>query len=76
MIRRTFDHKGYPCEPTDLDERAWYYVQKDGVVVCHRGNFGDPAEVAVIPWRLLKRALADHEKANGRRAPVEDAGKP
>lgn len=66
MGRRQFDYTGHPCEPHRVDDNFWYYVQKHGLTVCqHRA--GRNAEVGIIPWRLVKLALADHEKAEERR---------
>lgn len=69
MARRIFDYLGYPCDPHDLTNDAWYYVQKEGVTLCHRVK-GQPGEIVVIPWSKVKRAIADHEKAPGRRQKV------
>ena len=70
MAKRDFDYLGYPCEPTSLNENAWFYVQKEGILVCTHRGVGNPTEQAIIPWRLVKKALADHEKAKGRKALV------
>jgi hypothetical protein len=75
MARRIFDYQGYPCDPTNLSERTWFYVQKEGVIICTRGA-GNPTEQAVIPWRLVKKAVADHEKAKERKALVGGSTKP
>lgn len=71
MAKRKFDVTGHPCESTNLSKNIWFYVQKDGVVFCsYGGSAGNPTEVVTMPWRLVKRALADHEKAKGRRRHV------
>lgn len=72
MSRRKFDQAGHPCEPTNLNKKFWFYVQKEGLVLCSYTN-GNPTEVATMPWSLVKRAIADHEKAKDRR-PTEEAG--
>jgi hypothetical protein len=66
MSNRQFDQFGYPCEPHDVDEHVWYYVQKEGIMLVHR-VLNQPSETVVIPWRMIKRALADHEKAKERK---------
>lgn len=71
--RRKFDYAGYPCEPHDVTDDVWYYVQKDGVTLCHRVK-GQPGEITVIPWRMVKRALADRENANARRPSPRGGG--
>lgn len=75
MAKRQFDHTGHPCEPHHVDDNFWYYVQKDGLTVCQYLK-GHNTEVGVIPWRLVKLALSDHEKAKGRRGRVGGSGKP
>jgi hypothetical protein len=66
MTRRKFDYTGHPCEPHHVTDNIWFYVQKDGMTVCNYVA-GHNGEVAVIPWRMIKRAIADHEKAMERR---------
>lgn len=66
MARRKFDDSGYPADPHDVDEHVWFYVDKKGLVLAHRLT-NMPAEISTIPWRMIKRALADHEKATERR---------
>lgn len=66
MAKRKFDCAGFPCEPHDVTDDAWYYVQKTGIALCHRVN-GQPGEIILIPWKMIKRALADREKAKSRR---------
>lgn len=63
--RRKFDITGHPCESHNVSDNFWYYVQKDGLTVCQFSR-GHTTEVGVIPWRLVKLALADHEKAKVR----------
>lgn len=75
MSRRKFDYTGHPCEPQDLSDNAWFYAQKDGIVICCRTRSGDPSELAVMPWQMVKRALADHEKAKERRPTQESGGR-
>lgn len=75
MSKRKFDTQGHPCAPINLNDRFWFYVQKDGLVCCSYTS-GNPTEVAIIPWRLVKRALADHEKAKDRFAHVGGQSKP
>lgn len=67
MSKRIFDYHGYPCAPTDIADDTWFYVQKIGIIICGRSSNGDPCEQAVMPWRMVKRALADHEKAKERK---------
>lgn len=74
MARRIFDYQGYPCAPIDLSDRAWFYIQKEGLIVCAHGD--GPTEQAVIPWRMIRRALEDHDKAKGRRAVVGNVREP
>lgn len=76
MAKRQFDYQGYPCAPIDLSDRAWFYIQKEGLIVCARAANGDPSEQAIIPWRMIKRVMADHEKAKGRKALVGNARDP
>jgi len=65
--RRKFDHRGYPREPHHMTDDVWYYVQKRGVIVCHRIR-GEPGELTIIPWRKVARALDDHKKSKTRKA--------
>jgi hypothetical protein len=67
MSRRTFDWQGYPCEPTNLSDDMWFYASKEGVIICGRSQSGDPCEQAIMPWRLVKRALNDHETSKERK---------
>lgn len=74
MRRRKFDYTGHPRESTNLNDNIWFYVQKGGVVFCaYGGSVGNPTEVVTMPWRMVRRALADHEKAKERKA-TEEAG--
>ena len=66
MSKRKFDFTGHPCESHDVTKDVWYYVQKDGLTLCHRVG-GQTGEIVVIPWRKIKRALDDHAKAKDRR---------
>lgn len=75
MAKRVFDHLGYPCEPVNLGDKFWFYAQKEGMVCCSYTR-GNPTEIAIIPWRIVKRALSDREKAKGRRRAVGEARKP
>jgi hypothetical protein len=65
--KRLFDVDGYPCSPTYLEEEAWYYVQKDGLVICTSWKW-KPGEAVTVRWRTIKRALADHEAAKERKS--------
>lgn len=73
-MKRQFDETGYPCEssPIERDGRdgdAWFYTQKEGVLVCADGckHCGRQRKAIALPWRAIKRALADHEKAKSRK---------
>lgn len=66
MTKRKFDATGHPCEPTSLHHDFWFYVQKEGVVLCSYTR-GNPTELTVMPWRMVRRALDDHDKAKSRR---------
>lgn len=76
MSKRKFDCTGYPCEVTDLSEDVWFYVRKEGIVICGRSRNGNPVEQAILPWRLVKRAMTDREMAKGRRPPRPDRKQP
>lgn len=75
MAKRQFDHTGHPCEAHNVADNFWYYVQKDGLTVCQFSR-GQNTEVGVIPWRLVKLALSDHEKAKERRRAVSTPSNP
>lgn len=63
MAKRQFmDSSGYPCEPTDIGDSAWYYVDSKGLhIITTAGGQGH------ISWAKVKRALDDREKAPSRR---------
>lgn len=73
-MKRTFDYKGYPCEPHGVTPDVWYYVEPDGLNICHRVN-GNPSEIIILPWRMIKRAVADHEKAKQRKKHTRESGR-
>lgn len=62
-----FDFQGYPCEARQIRDDVWFYVQKEGVVICHRMPGGNPGELVVFPWPGLKQALLDHGRASERK---------
>jgi len=64
MAKRKFDVTGHPCQSHDVTKDVWYYVQKDGLTLYHRGG---PGGIVVIPWRKVRHALDDHAKAKDRR---------
>ena len=66
VSRRKFDETGHPCNASYLDEDAWYYVQKEGLIICTHS--GKPGKAVTMRWRSVKRALADHEKAKERKS--------
>jgi len=81
MARRQFDEMGYPCEATSLEwgsGEAWFYAQKEGVLVCADGckHCGRQRNSIVLPWRKLKRAITDHESAKSRKVSNGDRGEP
>jgi len=63
--RRKFDITGHPCQSHDVTKDVWYYVQKEGLTLCHRAR--GQIDIIVIPWRKIARALDDHAKAKDRR---------
>ena len=64
MARRQFvESSGFPCEPTDIGDDAWYYVDSKGLNVITSPG-GDQGH---ITWAKVKRALDDREKARSRR---------
>ena len=65
MSKRKFDVTGHPCQSHDVTKDAWYYVQKEGLALCHRAR--GQINIVVIPWRKIARALDDHAKAKDRR---------
>jgi hypothetical protein len=67
MARRIFDYRGYPTDPHDINDRFWYYVQREGLIICQRMPDGNPAEQTIIPWRKVRRALRDHDASPQRR---------
>jgi hypothetical protein len=72
VSRRQFDEDGYPCDSTPIDSdhyEAWFYTQKEGILVCADGckNCGRQRPSLTLPWRAIKRALVDHEKAKERK---------
>lgn len=72
MARRQFDETGYPCDSTSLEwgsGEAWSYTQKEGLLVCTDGckHCGRQRNALVLPWRLVKRAMADHEMSKDRK---------
>lgn len=66
-MARKFDYRGYPVNSVQVTEHAWFYVQEDGIMVWANSKGGHAAAPAVIPWRAIKQALRDHEKAKSRR---------
>ncbi len=66
-LKRKFDYDGYPCEPHYINKNVWYYVEKTGLTICHYDANQYPSEFIVIPWRMIRRALADHDKAKYRK---------
>jgi len=65
MSRRTFNDQGYPCAPVDLSKDCWFYAQREGFIVVTRRGICVAHEI--IPWRRVRKALADHDKAKDRR---------
>ena len=49
---------------------VWYYVEKKGISIYHWDR-GRQTEVIIIPWRMVKRAVADHAKAKSRKSAGE-----
>jgi hypothetical protein len=72
-MKREFDDTGHPCIAGALDSGtegdAWYYVQKEGILISASGcsNCGRQRKSITMRWPAVKRALADHEKARARR---------
>jgi hypothetical protein len=68
-MKRQFDETGHPCEPNDITSDAWFYTQQDGLIVCASGcpGCGKQRRSLLIPWRVVKRAVADHGKAKDRK---------
>jgi hypothetical protein len=65
MARREFvESDGFPCEPTDIGENAWYYVDSKGLHIITSPGGGQ----GHITWAKVKRALDDRAKAKSRRA--------
>jgi hypothetical protein len=69
MSKRQYTLSGHPCWATDINPDAWFYTQQEGLIVCANGcpSCGRQQNSLVIPWRMVKRALAYHETARGRR---------
>lgn len=70
-MARKFDQHGYPVRPYDISEDSWYYIQKRGLLVIWRGK----GSLVLIPWRRIKQALLDHEKAPRRAVHSTGRGK-
>lgn len=58
----TKDVYGYPCEPRNISDRAWYYEQREGVEVVVCNQSGQQSTVT-LPWRRLESAVARHLEA-------------
>jgi hypothetical protein len=70
MARRQFMHEdGFPCEPTDIGEDGWYYVDSKGLHIIS----GKAGGLGHIPWAKVKRALRDRELAPSRRKKPRNA---
>jgi hypothetical protein len=50
----------------DVSDRLWLYADEKGLCVVMRRP-GKGIELDHVPWNVVKRALADHEKARSRR---------
>jgi hypothetical protein len=66
MRRRNFTNDGYPYDPMDVSDRLWLYTDKKGLCVVMRRP-GKGIELDHVPWSVVKKALADHQKARSRR---------
>lgn len=49
--------------PRNLSQLAWYYEQKEGLVVCQQSEKGKDATIVTIPWRRVESALKRHHRA-------------
>jgi len=64
MAKREFlESSGFPCEPADICDNAWYYVDSKGLHIVTSPGGGQGR----ISWAKVKRALGDREKAPSRR---------
>lgn len=63
MAKRNFlSFNGFPCEPTNLNDNLWFYVDPRGIhVIAHQ------CDSAHISWRRIKRALEDRKLAPKRK---------
>jgi hypothetical protein len=55
------DSDGYPCKPRHLPSGAWFYEQREGIVVVIENRQCD------MPWRRVAAALRHHEAAKANR---------
>jgi hypothetical protein len=47
-------------DPQNIDERNWYYEEKDGIEVIHKtfDKSGFPySDHIKIPWRMIKKSI-------------------
>lgn len=64
MAKRQFlESCGFPCEPTDIGDNAWYYVDSKGLHIITSPGGGQ----GHITWAKVLRALDDRKKAPSRR---------
>jgi hypothetical protein len=49
---------GLNLNPIDVEPGAWYYEEKNGLIIYHNGKF-----IFVIPWRKLIASVKRKESA-------------
>lgn len=50
------DQHGYPADARNISETAWFYEQREGLVVVVQPAKGTKATIVVIPWRKIEAA--------------------
>lgn len=60
------DIYGYPSEPRQIDEQAWFYEQRGGMDVCVEPD-GINARIVRLSWRRLEAAVDRHRAIKRKR---------